>query len=65
MARDHIRRRKLSVWPWLIGAVLLLGALWGVAWILDPEGEIDDPARLSTEGIETPEPVTVPAPANQ
>ena len=65
MVREHVHRRKLTIWPWVIGAVLLLGALWGAAWLLDPEGEIDDPARLSTEGVETPEPVTVPAPANR
>ena len=49
----------------MIGAILLLGALWVVALLLDPEGEIDDPARLSTEGVETPDPAIVPAPANQ
>ena len=59
------RRRKPTVWPWVIGVVLLRLAGWGAAWLLDPEGEIDDPARLSTEGVEAPEPVTVPAPANQ
>lgn len=65
MVREKVRRRKLSVWPWLIGLALLAFALWGVAWILDPEGEIDDPARLSTEGAEIPDPVVVPAPANE
>ena len=65
MVREHVRRRKLTVWPWLIGLAILLFALWGVAWILDPEGEIDDPARLSTEGVDAPDPVIVPAPANQ
>ena len=65
MVREHILRRKTSVWPWLIGLAVLLVALWAVAWILDPEGEISDPARLSTEGVETPEPVVVPAPANR
>ncbi len=53
------------MWPWIVGAAVLLAALWGTAWLIDPEREIDDPARLSTEGIETPDPVTVPAPANQ
>ena len=65
MVREHVHRRKLTLWPWVIGAALLLAALWGVAWLLDPEGEIDDPARLSTEGVETPAPAAVPAPANQ
>ncbi len=65
MVREHVHRRKLTPWPWVIGVLLLLAALWGVAWMLDPEGEIDDPARLSTEGIEAPEPAPVPAPANQ
>lgn len=65
MVREHVHRRKLSVWPWLIGVGLLLAALWLVSVLLDPEGEIDDPARLSTEGVETPDPATVPAPANQ
>ncbi len=65
MVREHVRRRKTTVWPWVIGIVVLLGALWGAAWLIDPETEIDDPARLSTEGLETPDPVTVPAPANQ
>lgn len=65
MVREHVHRRKLSPWPWVIGVGLLLAALWGVAWLLDPEGEIDDPARLSTEGVEAPEPAVVPAPANQ
>ena len=65
MVRSHVHRRKLPKWPWLIGAILLLGALWAVAFLLDPEGEIDDPARLSTEGVEAPDPATVPAPANQ
>ena len=50
MVRAHVHRRKLPKWPWLVGALLLLGALWLVAFLLDPEGEIDDPARLSTEG---------------
>lgn len=63
--REHVHRRKLTVWPWIIGAGLLLGALWAVAWLLDPEGAIDDPARLSNEGIEVPDPATIPAPANQ
>jgi hypothetical protein len=53
------------LWPWLIGLALLLFALWGVAWILDPEAELEDPARLSTEGVDAPDPVIVPAPANQ
>lgn len=65
MVREHVHRRKLTIWPWLIGLGLLLAALWGVAWILDTEGKIDDPARLSTEGIEVPDPVIVPAPADQ
>lgn len=65
MVRDHVRRRKLTIWPWLIGIGMLLAALWAVAWMLDPEGEIDDPARLSNEGVEAPQPATVPAPANQ
>ena len=65
MVREHVHRRKLTPWPWLIGAALLLLAAWGAAWLLDPEGEIDDPARLSTENVETPAPATVPAPANQ
>ena len=65
MVREHVRRRKTTIWPWVIGAAVLAAALWGTAWLLDPESEIDDPARLSTEGIETPDPVTVPAPANQ
>ena len=64
MVRAHVHRRKLPKWPWLVGALLLLGALWLVAFLLDPEGEIDDPARLSTEGVEAPDPATVPAPAN-
>ena len=65
MVRDNVHRRKLTVWPWIVGVALLLLAAWGAAWLLDPEGEIDDPARLSTEGVEAPEPLTVPAPANQ
>ena len=65
MARNDVHRRKLAVWPWLIGLAALLVALWAVAWILDPEGEIADPARLSTEGVEVPDPVIVPEPANQ
>lgn len=65
MVREHVRRRKTSIWPWIVGVGLLLAALWGTAWLIDPENEIEDPARLSTEGIETPDPVTVPAPANQ
>ena len=65
MVREHVHRRKLTIWPWLIGLAILLFALWGVAWILDPEGEIDDPARLSTEGVDAPDPVIVPAPANE
>ncbi|HUF13280.1 MAG TPA: hypothetical protein VMN78_09285 [Longimicrobiales bacterium] len=55
----------MTAWPWLIGLTLLLFALWGVAWMLNPEDEIADPARLSTEGVEVPDPVVVPAPANQ
>lgn len=66
MVREHIhRRKKRSILPWLVGAIVLLLALWGVALILDPEGEIPDPARLSTEGVQAPDPVTVPAPANR
>ena len=65
MVREHVHRRRLSKWPWVIGVLVLLGALWLVSLLLDPEGEIDDPARLSTEGIEAPDPATVPAPANQ
>lgn len=65
MVREHIHRRKPSVWPWIIGAAVLIAALWAVAWLLDPEGTIQDPARLSTEGVEVPDPVTVPAPANE
>lgn len=65
MVREHVRRRKTSVWPWIIGVVVLLAALWGAAWLIDPKSEIEDPARLSTEGIDMPDPVTVPAPANQ
>ena len=65
MVREHVHRRKLTPWPWVIGIAVLIVALWAVAWLLDPEGEIDDPARLSTEGVEAPEPVIVPAPANR
>ncbi|HEX6589116.1 MAG TPA: hypothetical protein VF039_08840 [Longimicrobiales bacterium] len=65
MVREHVRRRKTSVWPWIIGIGVLLAALWGTAWLVNPETEIDDPARLSTEGVDAPDPVTVPAPANQ
>jgi len=65
VVREHVHRRRLSKWPWVIGVLVLLGALWLVSLLLDPEGEIDDPARLSTEGIEAPDPATVPAPANQ
>ena len=65
MVREHVHRRKLTLWPWLIGLAILIFALWGVAWILDPEGEIVDPARLSTEGVDVPDPVIVPAPANR
>jgi len=65
VVREHVHRRKLTIWPWVIGVAVLLAALWAVSWILDPEGEITDPARLSTEGIETPDPAIVPAPANQ
>lgn len=65
MAREHLRRRKTGLGPWLIGLAVLLVALWVVAWVLDPEGEITDPARLSTEGVEVPDPVIVPAPANR
>lgn len=65
MVREHVHRRKTLVWPWLVGLAVLLVALWTVAWILDPEGEIVDPARLSTEGVDAPAPVVVPAPANR
>ena len=65
MVREHVRRRKTSIWPWIIGVGVLLAALWGTAWLVNPETEIDDPARLSTEGVDAPDPVTVPAPANQ
>lgn len=65
MVREHVHRRKKTLWPWVIGLLVLLAALWVVAWILDPEGEIVDPARLTTEGVEAPDPVVVPAPANQ
>lgn len=65
MVREYVRRRQKRIWPWFVGLAVLLVALWAVAWILDPEGEIDDPARLSTEGVDAPDPVVVPAPANQ
>lgn len=65
MVREHVHRRKLTAWPWLVGLALLLFALWGVAWLVNPEDEIDDPARLSTEGVDVPDPVVVPAPADQ
>jgi hypothetical protein len=65
VVESRIHRKKLPIWPWLVGAALLILAAWAAAWLLDPEGEIEDPARLSTEGVEAPEPATIPAPANQ
>ena len=65
MVQSRIHNRKLPKWPWLVGVLLLLLAAWGAAWMLDPQSEIEDPARLSTEGLEVPEPATVPAPANR
>lgn len=65
MADARLRHRKQSRWPWLVGLILLLGALWVVAWILDPEGTIQDPAGITNMPGDAPEPVTVPAPANE
>lgn len=65
MVREQVRRRKRSVWPWLVGLAVLIAALWAVAWILEPGEEIPDPSRLSTDGVEAPDPVLVPPPANE
>lgn len=65
MADAKLRRGKPPLWHWLLGIVILLGALWVVAWILDPEGTIEDPAGITTQPGDAPEPVTVPAPANE
>lgn len=65
MVRDVVHRGRKTLWPWVAGLVVLLVALWAVGLILNPDESIDDPSRLSTEGVDAPDPVVVPAPANR
>lgn len=65
MPQSRVPPRKPRRWPWLVAAVALLFAIWGVRVLLQQEGEFQDPSELTTEPGETVDPVVVPAPANE
>lgn len=61
----RVAPRGPRLWPWLIGVVALLLAIWGVRLLMDQNQQFDDPSELTTEAPDVPDPVVVPAPADE
>jgi hypothetical protein len=47
MVDTEIRRRRLGLWPWLLGVALFVAAVWIAAAILrgDDQGPVAEPAE--------------------
>lgn len=56
MADINVERRGPSIWPWILGLLVLALVIWGVAEMVDE----DEPQVTEAESVE--EPATMPAP---
>lgn len=57
MADINVERKGPSIWPWILGILILALVIWGVAEMLE-----DEPEYTEVETVEE-EPAAVPAPA--
>lgn len=57
MAEINIEKKK-NIWPWIIGLVLILLLLWGLAEMMDND---DDVREVPTEPAATEPATTEPA----
>lgn len=62
---EALRRRKASPWPWVVGFFVLLLGIWLVTFLVGDDSPREDPSQLTSEQADMPEPVVVPAPADQ
>lgn len=62
MRRVDVERKRASRWPWALGIILLVGAVWGITVLLrsPPDAE---PADVGTTAADTLPPAAIPAPA--
>lgn len=58
---DLERKQKSSIWPWVIGALVLILAVWGIMELVDD----DEPDVATVEEVETTEPAATPEPASE
>lgn len=61
MQHIDIRKKRPSVWPWLVGAGLLLLLVWGTTSLLVPEEDVEPDVAVETVE-DTHPPVPIPAP---
>lgn len=61
MQHIDIRKKRPSMWPWFVGAGILLLILWGTTTLLAPEEEAEPDVAVPTVQ-DTHPPATIPAP---
>lgn len=64
MAEIHVERKETSIWPWILGLLLLLLLAWGIYELLDDDVEepvaaavVPPPAVPPVTPATTPEPI--------
>lgn len=66
MADINVERKRPSIWPWIIGLLVLALAIWGVAELVEDEGGAEEQAVAQVEEWQPEvEPAAVPAPADE
>ncbi len=60
MARIDIEQKK-NVWPWIIGLVVLLLLIWGVAELLDNDDDVNAVPPATTAPATTGTAAAAPA----
>ena len=63
MAEIHVERKEASMWPWIVGLLLLLLLAWGVYEMLD--NDVEEPVAAAVVPPPPVTPTTTPEPIAQ
>jgi hypothetical protein len=61
MADINVERKGPSIWPWIIGLLVLALLIWAVAEMVDRDDRVADTVETTVPAAEAPPPAAPPA----